>query len=113
MSLFDKVLQGREEQDRVCFIALSPASVCAGVAYRAYRHSLYQQSVVVAVCAQAYKVEVIARRLTFSPQALAASAVERHAFRLNRLGVCLTVHVAKHQYVLGVGILDYGRNKPA
>ena len=74
---------------------------------------LHEQGVVVAIHSDAHEVEEIAAGFTLGPETVARTAPERHLLRQQRFVVSLFVHIAEHQHILGVGILNDGRHQAA
>ena len=113
MTLVDEVLQLLEEEQRIALIVLSPAGVGTLVTGRPVGDGLHQQGVVVAVYGHAYQIKEVAAGLTLRPEAVTAPAPEGDLPGEHRLVEGLFVHIAEHQHVLGVGILDDCRHQPA
>ena len=73
--------------------------------------SLYQQSVVVAVHHYVNQMQEVAACFALGPQAVTTTTPECYLLSFDGLLVGLLVHVAKHQYVFGLGILYDSGNK--
>ena len=119
MTLLDEVLQLAEEEQGIVLamcgitlVGLAPASVGTCMAYRTCRHGLDQESVLIAVVQDFLDGQSVARGLTLGPQTIAGTTPEGYQIGGNGLLVCLLVHESQHQYLVGICVLDDGRNQP-
>ena len=106
----DKVLQLCEECHSA-IVLLAPAGIGTSVACWAIGGCFYEQSIVVAINHNVYQMQEVSAGLAFSPKAVTTATPEGYLARLDGLIVGLLIHVAKHQYVLGLGILYDSGNK--
>jgi len=89
-------------------ILLSPAGVCASVTDGAGGVDTDEEGVLIAVQFDADYVEEVAAGLALGPQALAGAGVEGDTTLGHGLLIGFGVHVAQHEHLPGVGILDDG-----
>ena len=82
------------------------AGFAAGVADRSGGNCTDQQRVVVAVFGDAFYREEVAARFALCPKALAGTAVESHLAGGDGFLIGFGVHVAEHQHLQGVVVLD-------
>ena len=106
----DKVLQLCKECHSA-IVLLAPAGVGTSVACWAIGGCLYKQSIVVAINHNVNQMQEVSAGLAFGPKAVTTATPEGYLARLDGLIVGLLIHVAKHQYVLGLGILYDSGNK--
>ena len=106
----DEVLQQFEKHDRL-FVLLAPASIGAGMAYRADRIYLNQQRVFVAIFFNRNNIQEITTLFAFGPQTVLGTAEKGYFPGFNSLLVSLFIHEAKHQHLAGVVVLYDGRNE--
>ena len=103
----DKCVQVRQERRRRRREATGALQM-AGGSLRVRQH---QQRVVVAVCIDRDEFEHMARAFALGPQALLASAEERHAPAGERGFQRFTVHVAQHQHAQVRRVLHHDRQQ--
>ena len=94
-------------------VFFAPAGVGAGVANGTCGMHADEQGVLVAVQLDADHGEEVTARLALGPKAFAGARVESHASFGHGLLVGFTIHIAEHEHLAGVGILDDGRHEAA
>ena len=112
IALGNEVLQVAEEHDGLV-VHITPAGVSACMAHGAHGIDHDEQRVAVAILLDGNHVEEVSALFALRPQAVLGTAEEGHFTRLHRLVQSLLVHEAQHQHLLGVVILNDGRNKSA
>lgn len=85
---------------------ISPTCLGASVAGGAIGTGGYKERVFVAVCGDGNEMEIITAGLTFSPETTARTAPEGHETTFKRLVESLFVHIAEHEHLERVHVLD-------
>ena len=111
MAAFDNSLQFTDET--LAFRnGIPPACLGTRVAGRSVRNCTDKKGILVAVDGQRHKVKIIPAGLSLCPDLSLRTAPEGHEARFLSLGESLGIHVAEHQHLKGVLILNDGRNQP-
>lgn len=89
-----------------------PTSVGAQVTGGALWMHLDKERVVVAIQPDVNQVQVVARRFTLGPQAVARAAPKSNLLCIYCLLISLFVHEPKHQHVFRYGVLMMAGTRP-
>jgi hypothetical protein len=71
-----------------------------------------QQGILIAIVLNFHQVQKVLTFLSFGPKALFGPTKKSDFFGFQGFQIRFLVHIAQHQDILGIGVLDYCRNEP-